>query len=239
MSRNPQTHHYNHQYQSSRDLGGNRGWTTNGAEAGNGNGSVGPLTLLPSSSTTSLRQAGEAWFHAMDERYLLPLFSNAVASRTFHARRARASRRTAVIPEGTVLDGVSPNHQQNFSVNFGDEEAYESWPGSPVDSGSASPSGAGAGAGEGGIGASVTNAVKRKNQEVLRSIGSFWRGSPLPRGHAQTPERAAGSGTGTRMGTGGTASPIVGEHPLEGGTTVVGGEAGGESAPVAPGAAPL
>ncbi|KAJ3903474.1 sodium/hydrogen exchanger [Lentinula edodes] len=31
------------------------------------------------------------WFQALDERYLLPLFSNATASRTFHARRARRS----------------------------------------------------------------------------------------------------------------------------------------------------
>lgn len=31
------------------------------------------------------------WFTALDERYLLPLFSNATASRTFHARRARRS----------------------------------------------------------------------------------------------------------------------------------------------------
>ncbi|KAF8154217.1 Sodium/hydrogen exchanger family-domain-containing protein [Crassisporium funariophilum] len=29
------------------------------------------------------------WFQALDERYLLPIFSNATASRTFHARRAR------------------------------------------------------------------------------------------------------------------------------------------------------
>ncbi|THH26390.1 hypothetical protein EUX98_g7804 [Antrodiella citrinella] len=31
------------------------------------------------------------WFQALDERYLLPLFSNATASRTFHARKARRS----------------------------------------------------------------------------------------------------------------------------------------------------
>ncbi|KAK0200792.1 sodium/hydrogen exchanger [Desarmillaria ectypa] len=38
-------------------------------------------------------QQGEdgKWFQALDERYLLPLFSNATASRTFHARRARRS----------------------------------------------------------------------------------------------------------------------------------------------------
>jgi sodium/hydrogen exchanger-like protein 6/7 len=29
------------------------------------------------------------WFQALDERYFLPIFSNATASRTFHARRAR------------------------------------------------------------------------------------------------------------------------------------------------------
>lgn len=29
------------------------------------------------------------WFQALDERYLLPLFSNATASRTFHARKAK------------------------------------------------------------------------------------------------------------------------------------------------------
>ncbi|KAL5525424.1 NHX1 [Sanghuangporus sanghuang] len=31
------------------------------------------------------------WFQTLDERYLLPLFSNATASRTFHARRQRRS----------------------------------------------------------------------------------------------------------------------------------------------------
>lgn len=36
------------------------------------------------------------WFQALDERYLLPLFSNATASRTFHARRT--ARRAAHTP---------------------------------------------------------------------------------------------------------------------------------------------
>ncbi|KAH8824051.1 sodium/hydrogen exchanger [Flagelloscypha sp. PMI_526] len=34
-------------------------------------------------------------FQTLDERFLLPLFSNATASRTFHARRAAAARRSA------------------------------------------------------------------------------------------------------------------------------------------------
>ncbi|KAF5326457.1 hypothetical protein D9611_000965 [Ephemerocybe angulata] len=39
------------------------------------------------------------WFQAIDERYLLPLFSNATASRSFNARRA--SRRAAVAAANT------------------------------------------------------------------------------------------------------------------------------------------
>jgi len=38
------------------------------------------------------------WFQALDERYLLPLFSNATASRTFHARRARRSSSGPGVP---------------------------------------------------------------------------------------------------------------------------------------------
>ncbi|KAJ7270657.1 Sodium/hydrogen exchanger family-domain-containing protein [Mycena haematopus] len=47
------------------------------------------------------------WFQALDERYLLPLFSNATASRTFHARRAQ--RRTMASeggPGGSLEDAV-------------------------------------------------------------------------------------------------------------------------------------
>lgn len=42
-------------------------------------------------------EAGEEgkWFQTLDERYLLPLFSNATASRSFHARKAR---RTPGVP---------------------------------------------------------------------------------------------------------------------------------------------
>jgi len=44
-------------------------------------------------SSVSQTQLGEdgKWFQTIDERYLLPIFSNATASRTFHARRARRS----------------------------------------------------------------------------------------------------------------------------------------------------
>ncbi|KAH0579999.1 hypothetical protein H2248_002817 [Termitomyces sp. 'cryptogamus'] len=64
-----------------------------------------PLAITPDQSTgghghpprQNLAAAAAAvgqdgkWFQALDERYLLPIFSNATASRTFHARRARRS----------------------------------------------------------------------------------------------------------------------------------------------------
>lgn len=48
------------------------------------------------SGSSGIGEEGK-WFQTLDERYLLPLFSNATASRTFHARRAR---RTASGPLG-------------------------------------------------------------------------------------------------------------------------------------------
>ncbi|KAF9261999.1 sodium/hydrogen exchanger [Marasmius fiardii PR-910] len=59
-----------------------------------GHGSHSAPTTPPAGSGeggTVLNEDGK-WFQALDERYLLPLFSNATASRTFHARRARRGR---------------------------------------------------------------------------------------------------------------------------------------------------
>ena len=53
----------------------------------------------PPRPTTSIVGEDGKWFQALDERYLLPIFSNATASRTFHARRARRS-------SGVPVDGV-------------------------------------------------------------------------------------------------------------------------------------
>jgi len=46
------------------------------------------------------------WFQTLDERYLLPLFSNATASRTFHARRAR--RNVSQLGMGSMNAGETP-----------------------------------------------------------------------------------------------------------------------------------
>ena len=45
---------------------------------------------------------GEWSFAALDERYLLPLFSNSVASRSFNARKAGRRAAMGLSPEGEV-----------------------------------------------------------------------------------------------------------------------------------------
>ena len=56
-------------------------------QGGNGNGGGGEEGGVP------VLEEGK-WFQELDERYLLPLFSNATASRTFHARRARRGQQS-------------------------------------------------------------------------------------------------------------------------------------------------
>lgn len=73
-------------------------------------GETTPSTKRPSGSRTPSGSGAGAtaglvpedgkWFQALDERYLLPLFSNATASRTFHARKARRS--SAMTPGGAA-----------------------------------------------------------------------------------------------------------------------------------------
>lgn len=62
-----------------------------GASAGGGGGSEpGPDGSSPSAvGAAGERSEDGKWFQSIDERYLLPLFSNATASRTFYAKRTR------------------------------------------------------------------------------------------------------------------------------------------------------
>ena len=57
------------------------------------------------SANVGVNGAGEEhkWFSALDERYLLPLFSNAPASRSFHARRQRRSAALAETASSSSL----------------------------------------------------------------------------------------------------------------------------------------
>ena len=60
------------------------------------------------------------WFQALDERYLLPIFSNATASRTFHARRARRSSGMPVDSmQGSVLGTPADSDDE---VDLGGQE---------------------------------------------------------------------------------------------------------------------
>ncbi|KAG8933649.1 monovalent cation:H+ antiporter, CPA1 (nhx1) [Tulasnella sp. 418] len=63
--------------------------------------------VLPASgerSPTVRNDEDTKWFTALDERYLLPLFSNSVASRKFHARRARRMASTTQSPREDPTD---------------------------------------------------------------------------------------------------------------------------------------
>jgi sodium/hydrogen exchanger-like protein 6/7 len=83
-------------------------FSTASSDSYDSDGDVLPLAPAPHENNSShpLRanvssMVGEdgKWFQALDERYLLPIFSNATASRTFHARRARRS-------SGVPVDGM-------------------------------------------------------------------------------------------------------------------------------------
>jgi sodium/hydrogen exchanger-like protein 6/7 len=70
------------------------------------------------------------WFQTIDERYLLPIFSNATASRTFHARRARRSAGPSSITGSAMNTPVDSEDEIDIS-------------GQDVESGSPTPGGAG------------------------------------------------------------------------------------------------
>jgi sodium/hydrogen exchanger-like protein 6/7 len=94
---------YNHQAQApTSPLNNNTIFSAASSESFDSDGGeVLPMAATSGDSTTQSRGDTEApastgvvgedgkWFQTLDERYLLPLFSNATASRTFHARRAR------------------------------------------------------------------------------------------------------------------------------------------------------
>ena len=57
------------------------------------------------------------WFQAIDERYLLPIFSNATASRTFHARRAAAARRSSMGLSSLSRDPTPGESEDEMDLN--------------------------------------------------------------------------------------------------------------------------
>lgn len=90
---------YNHQSQArspAEALNTNAIFSAASSDSDTDSGEVLPMASTGASAAPAPTSDGAAgvdedgkWFQALDERYFLPLFSNATASRTFHARRAR------------------------------------------------------------------------------------------------------------------------------------------------------
>lgn len=78
-------------------------------------------TSLPRRSESAQSLSGLAgegkWFQALDERYLLPLFSNATASRTFHARKQQ--RRAAAGAGASGRNTAQPSSPASPSGHLG------------------------------------------------------------------------------------------------------------------------
>ena len=74
------------------------------------------------------------WFQAIDERYLLPLFSNATASRTFHARRARRGAAHSGSGGGGGGSGYGGLGPSNNTITRSSAYRSESMPPSPSES---------------------------------------------------------------------------------------------------------
>ena len=142
--------------------GGTRVWSADEYDSDGGD-------VLPMSrgerplASGGLRNKSEAWFQAIDERYLMPLFSNAVASRTFHARRANRRAGLARERDGAgVGAGAGAVHGENLLGAEGGGAGYAS----ESESGNVSPV---EGPREGGGG-------MLRSQEFVKSIGKFWAG---------------------------------------------------------------
>ena len=98
---------------------------------GRGGGTARPD--VPSSPSTGAVERGDdgKWFQAIDERYLLPLFSNATASRTFYARRMQRMSASGVEVEpgeeaeveGTEMDLGRGASVQGVGFGFGLDES--------------------------------------------------------------------------------------------------------------------
>ncbi|KAJ7452071.1 sodium/hydrogen exchanger [Mycena galericulata] len=77
----------------------------------------------PRAAAGAVASVGEdgKWFQALDERYLLPLFSNATASRTFHARRARRAA-SGVGGSGSVVASLVGSPEGSDDEGGADDE---------------------------------------------------------------------------------------------------------------------
>jgi sodium/hydrogen exchanger-like protein 6/7 len=114
---------YNHHARTPSLPTGNTMFSAASSESFESEGEVLPMATTsadagPSADSHDARHAGEQagedgkWFQALDERYLLPLFSNATASRTFHARRARRNASISS-PQGADASAIGTPHDSD------------------------------------------------------------------------------------------------------------------------------
>ncbi|CED82725.1 sodium hydrogen exchanger [Phaffia rhodozyma] len=126
-----------------------------------GEGEAESTTLLEEGSREGMVFRDGEWFTSLDERYLLPLFTNSVASRRHHARKA--SRRSNTRPSSPSLStpgsGGSTPLGGGLESNRGPDDGYT---GSP----DGSSHGTGLGLFSGGVGGVAGN-----NEEDLTEEG--------------------------------------------------------------------
>jgi solute carrier family 9 (sodium/hydrogen exchanger), member 6/7 len=129
----------------------------------------------PLRANTSSSMIGEdgKWFQALDERYLLPIFSNATASRTFHARRAR---RSSGVPldsmQGSVMGTPADSEDE---VDLGGQEVELLGRGRPVGNNNNNNGGGGSGNGGGS-----NNSLSNPRMVVAVDGSRTERGLPSP-----------------------------------------------------------
>ncbi|KAK8858738.1 sodium/hydrogen exchanger 3 [Kwoniella newhampshirensis] len=139
------------------------------------------------------------WFTALDERYLLPLFSNSVTARRHHAKKAAASRKASVY-NGGESGGGTPRGGNSLEMTRGGGDDYGGGDGESENGKNKSPR---------TFSGSVTDFFFAKADNQNSSSGANTpipideRGSrtgPIRRGSA---DKNAGSGSGAGGGVGG------------------------------------
>ncbi|KAJ7042929.1 sodium/hydrogen exchanger [Mycena alexandri] len=94
------------------------------ATTGQPDGSHPPRANAASPGVAGVGEDGK-WFQALDERYLLPLFSNATASRTFHARRARRGASGTGTGVPSVVGSPTGSDDEGMFEEDGGQDALE------------------------------------------------------------------------------------------------------------------
>ncbi|KAG0706190.1 sodium/hydrogen exchanger [Suillus ampliporus] len=114
---------YNHHPQAPSSPIGNTMFSAASSESFESEGEVLPMATATAEAGPSAERHDGApvsedgkWFQALDERYLLPLFSNATASRTFHARRARRNVSISSQPAGANASAMGTPHDSEDEV---------------------------------------------------------------------------------------------------------------------------